>query len=115
MPLKSRTPYRDRIVEYCARAGIAVPKNFDAPKSSDRFVFVDLSGEKPVLLSRSVAFTRDVVSVLRDAPRSGRKLAALDFKRQCEVHLSESGTLECGTPIDALSAEERRRQEWLKR
>jgi hypothetical protein len=115
MPSKSRLPYRDRIVEYCARLGIQVPANFDAPKSSDRFVFVDVSGSQPVLLERSVAFTRDVTSILADVSQPRRKLVALDFKRQCEIHLSDAGRLECGDPIDALSAEERRRQEWLKR
>jgi hypothetical protein len=115
MPSKSRLPYRDRIVEYCTRSGIEVPASFDAPKSSDRFAFVDVSGPKPVLLSRSVAFTRDVIRVLTDVSRPDRKLVALDFKRRCEVHLSDGGRLECGDPIDALSAEERRRQEWLKR
>lgn len=114
MPPRSRTPYRDRITEYCARFGIDVPESFDAPKSSDRFAFVERTGPRAQLLPRSVSFTRDAVSILRRAASSGQNLMGLDFKRLCEVHLSEDGRLECGDPIDALSAEERRRHDWLK-
>ena|SRR5688572_8587587 len=108
------TPYRARIVEYCRGNGIAVPKNFDAPQSSERFVLVDASSSPPILFLRSTYQEKPLLDWGRELMDQGKNVRFFDFKRQCELVLNEQAKLVKGAVIDALSAEERRQLEWRK-
>jgi hypothetical protein len=108
------TPYRARIVEYCEGNGIAVPKNFDAPQSSERFVLVDASSSPPILFARSTYQEKQLLDWGREMMGQGKSVRFLDFKRQCELVLDEHAKLVKGGAIDALSAGERRQLEWRK-
>jgi hypothetical protein len=108
------TPYRARIVEYCQGNGIVVPKNFDAPQSSGRFVLVDASNSPPILFSRSTYQEKQLLEWARELMSQGKNVRFLDFKRRCELVLDEHGKLLKGAVFDALSSEERRRLEWRK-
>ena len=109
------SPYRARIVEYCQGNGIVVPKNFDAPQSSERFVLVDASSSPPTLFARSTYQEKELIDWGRELMGQGKNVRFFDFKRQCELVLGEDSKLVKGAAIDALSAEERRQLEWRKR
>jgi hypothetical protein len=113
MGSRQRIPYRERILEYCQRHGISVPRNFDAPRSSEKFVVVDESTSPPVLLPKSTYLKKEVIAVLTDPANAGRKLRALDFKHCRELHYGSDGKLIPGREIDCLCAEERRKRQWL--
>ena len=104
---KRPTPYRNRIIEYCASHGIAVPKNFDASKSAEKYVLVDLSSDPPTLGARSTCFEKTLMGWASSATSQGRRVRLLDFKRQCELLIGDGGKLTRGGSIDALSAAER--------
>lgn len=106
------TLYRTRIVEYCQRNGIAVPWNFDAPKSSDKFVLVDFSASPPQLHPRSTFLKKELIDWGLNYIAQGKAIRFYDFKRQCELLLNDHRQLVRGETIFALSAEERRRLEW---
>jgi len=109
-----RTPYRERIQDYCARNQIEVPANFDRPKSSERFVVIDETS-RPVVACNSTYRVKDVIAFLSLPGNACRKPRVLDFKRCCEVHYNGAGRLIRGNAIDGLSPEERRQEEWLRR
>ena len=96
-------PYRQRIVEYCERNGVVVPSNFDAPKSSDKFVIVDVTDNPPTLVPRSTFLSGQVIGYVTDSKNRGRQFRILDFKRCCELTLSESGKLLRGPSFDGKS------------
>lgn len=109
------TPYRARIVEYCKRNGIEVPSNFDAPQSSEKLVLVDFSVSPPVLHPRSTFREKQLLEWGQERIAQGKVIRFYDFKRQCELVLSDGGTLVRGESISALSAEEQRQLEWRQR
>jgi hypothetical protein len=113
MGSRQRIPYRERILEYCQRHRISVPRNFDAPRSSEKFVVVDESTSPSVLLPRSTYLKKEVISILTDSANAGRKFRVLDFKHCRELHYRSDGKLTAGSEIDCLCAEERRKREWL--
>lgn len=113
MGSRQRIPYRERILEYCQRHGISVPRNFDAPRSSEKFVVVDESTSPSVLLAKSTYLKKEVIAVLTDPANAGRKFRVLDFKHCRELHYSSDGKLIPLREFDCLCAEERRRREWL--
>jgi hypothetical protein len=116
MPIPRKSiPYRERILAFCQRNGIVVPPNFDAPRSSAKFVFVDLEVSPPTLLPRSTHREAEVFAILSHPDNAGRKLRILDFKRCCELDNSVPGKLVRGSAIDCLSVEENRQNEWRAR
>ena len=108
------TPYRARIVEFCRGNGIAVPRNFDAPQSSEKLVLVDASSKPPSLFHRSTYQESQLLDWAQELIGQGKAVRFFDFKRQCELVLNERGKLVRGAAIDALCAEERRQLEWRK-
>ena len=108
------TPYRERITAFCQANGIEIPRNFDAPQSSERFVIVDQSCTPPRLMSRSTFFEKTLLSWVEEARRLGKEIRILDIKRQCELQYGEDGKLRRGAAIDALSDRERAERTWLK-
>ncbi len=106
------TPYRTRIVEYCQRNGIAVPQNFDAPKSSDKLALVDFSISPPQLHPRSTFLKKELIEWGLELIAEGKTIRFYDFKRQCELLLNDHRQLVRGETISALSAEELRQLEW---
>jgi hypothetical protein len=108
-------PYRARIVEFCRRHRIVVPPNFDAPKSTQKFVLVDLSSNPPTLAPRSTCFEKQLLAWGREFAVLGKKVRYLDFKRQCEMIIDADGRLVRGEPISARSAEEERHIKWNER
>jgi hypothetical protein len=113
MGSRQRIPYRERILEYCQRHRISVPRNFDAPSSSEKFVVVDDSTSPSVLLPKSTYLKREVIAILTDPANAGRKFRVFDFKHCRELHYGSDGKLTPGSEIDCLCAEERRKREWL--
>ena len=113
MGSRQRIPYRERILEYCQRHRISVPRDFDAPRSSEKFVVVDESTSPSVLLPKSTYLKKEVIAVLTDPANAGRKFRVLDFKHCRELHYGSDGKLSPGSEIDCLCAEERRKREWL--
>jgi hypothetical protein len=109
-----RTPYRERIQDYCARNQIDLPPTFDRPKSSERFVVIDETA-RPAIACNSTYRVKDVIEFLLLPVNASRKLRVLDFKRCCEVHYNGVGKLVRGSAFDGLSAEEKRQEEWRRR
>jgi hypothetical protein len=77
MGSRQRIPYRERILEYCQRHRILVPRNFDAPRSSEKFVVVDESTSPSVLLPKSTYLKKEVIAILTDPANAGRKLRSI--------------------------------------
>jgi hypothetical protein len=88
---KLNTPYRARIVAYCAREGIVVPRSFDIAKSTDRLVVIDVTDDPPTLVKRSTYLIKDVQRLLDAPENAGRRFRVLDFKRGCELKRSADG------------------------
>ena len=103
---KFRTPYRQRITEYCAHHGIVIPDNFDAPKSSDKFVLVDITKEPHQIVSRSTYLPADVIRYITDPNNEHRKFVILDFKRCCEMSYAGGTLLIRGRPIECKCQDE---------
>ena len=112
---QTRIRYRERIVEYCDRAGIIVPKEFDAPKSSDKFVVVDETENPATLHKYSTCIKKELVAFLTDSANADRRLRVLDFKHCCELVFDDgTGKFTKGESIDCLSQEELRRVAFMK-
>jgi hypothetical protein len=90
---KLRTPYRKRILAFCEREGIVVPRSFDIAKASDRLALIDLTTRPPTLVSRTTYLTKDVVRFLNRAENSGRQFRILDFRHGFELKPDEDGRL----------------------
>ena len=103
---KPRTPYRQRITEYCALHGIVVPDNFDAPKSSDKFVLVDITNEPHRIISRSTYLPADVIRYITDPNSFDRKFRILDFKHCCEMSYAGGTKLIRGKQIECRCQDE---------
>ena len=86
-----------------------VPKGFDAPKSSERYVAIDVSVEPNVLHNRTTFMEREVIQFLEQPQNAGRTFKILDFKRGVELRyaggnqLLKVGTFDCSTPGELLS------------
>jgi hypothetical protein len=104
-----RIPYRQRILYYCETNGVVVPKDFDAPKSSDKFAAIDMTSQPPVLVKRTTYMEKEVIQFLQEPENSGRSFKILDFKRGLELvyeggnKLSKVGTFDCKAPGELLS------------
>jgi len=106
--------YRERIVEFCDRAGIVVPKAFDAPKSSDKYVVIDETVHPATLHKYSTCMKKELLAYLTAPANAGRRLKVLDFKRCCELVFDGTGKFTKGQSIDCLSREERRQAAFLQ-
>ncbi|MDR2451029.1 MAG: hypothetical protein LBE85_04500 [Candidatus Accumulibacter sp.] len=98
-----RVPYRQRILHYCEVNGVAVPKNFDAPKSSDRYALVDITSQPPTLVSRTSYLKNEVHEFLSRPENRERKFKLLDFKRGLELSCSIEGKFEKIGSFDHVS------------
>jgi hypothetical protein len=74
--------------------GIVVPKNFDTPKSSDKYALVDITSQPPTLVSRTTYLESDVRDFLSRPENRERKFRLLDFKRGLELSCSIEGKFE---------------------
>jgi hypothetical protein len=107
--------YRERILDYCNREGIAVPKGFDAPKSTYRYAAVDLTQIPPTLFRYTTYSKKEVISFLTAPENSGRQFKVLDFKSCCEM-IFDGSQIQKGAGFDCFCQEELRQlamlQEW---
>jgi hypothetical protein len=103
---KPRAPYRLRILHYCETNGIAVPENFDAPKSSDKFALLDLTTTPPSLVSRTTYLESEVVEFLSRTENLDKKFRLLDFKRGLELSCTSNGKFEKVGSFEHKSPEE---------
>lgn len=106
---KLRTPYRQRILWYCEKNGIVVPKAFDAPQSSERYALIDVSVEPNLLHKRTSFQTREIIRFIEHPENAGRTFKILDFKRGVELQylgtpkLCKVAYFDCTAPGELLS------------
>ena len=93
---KLNTPYRARILAYCTREGIVVPRSFDIAQSTYRLVVVDVTEEPPTLTKRSTFQMKDVRDFLARPENANRRFRVLDFKHGCEWVRSPDGAFARG-------------------
>jgi len=92
-----RTPYRQRILAYCEKNGVVVPRNFDISKSSDRLAVIDITGQPLRLVPRTTFLEKEVLQFLARPENAGKRFAILDFRRCCELEYHPSGKLVRGS------------------
>ena len=103
---KLHTPYRERILAYCEKNAIEVPRNFDVTKSSESLALIDES-EKPFkLVQRTTHQKKEVMEFLNRPENQRKKFKILDFKRCCEWHKAEDGSLVRGEHFDCKGPNE---------
>jgi hypothetical protein len=112
---KRPVQYRERILDYCNREGIVVPKGFDAPKSSERYAAIEITQHSPMLYKYTTYSKKAVVVFLTAPENSGRNFKVLDFKSCCEI-IFDGSQLKKGASFDCFCQEELRQiallQEW---
>ncbi|MDR2689710.1 MAG: hypothetical protein LBB76_08135 [Azoarcus sp.] len=103
---KLRLPYRQRILHYCASNGVVVPKDFDAPKSSDKYALVDITSQPPTLVNRTSYLKSEIHKFLSRPENRERKFKLLDFKRGLELSCSIEDKFEKIGAFDHVSPDE---------
>jgi hypothetical protein len=93
-------PYRARILAYCAKHGVVVPSDFDAPRSSAKFALIDTTNEPHVLFNRSTYLPSELANYIATLEGQGRLLKVLDFKRCCELVRQGADKLVRGESFD---------------
>lgn len=87
--------YTDRVKEYCASSGIAIPAGFNR-QPAGRYAIIDLEATPPKLVARTWFNREDVVYYLQHLS-AGNRVKILDFKERQELVLESSNILKPGT------------------
>ena len=107
MPInKLHTPYRERILAYCQKHEIEVPRHFDVTKSSESLALIDETTRPHKLVKRTTHQKKEVIEFLNRDENLGKKFKILDFKRCCEWVRAEDGKLVRGEQFDCKGPNE---------
>ena len=105
---RRRTPYRERILHFCATHGVVVPRSFDIAQASSRFALVDVTSEPSQLVPRTTFQRSDITAFLASSPALGRRYRILDFRSGREFEalpdgsFAESGKFQAASPGEVL-------------
>lgn len=97
MPSNRRhTPYRERILYFCATHGVVVPRNFDVSQPSARYALIDVTTEPWHLMPRTTFLRKEIAAFLKSTAGAERRYRILDFRSGREFQIAGDGTFaEC--------------------